>query len=245
MSSLWIVSFYGLLSGVVGTASGGLLACFLPDKNKRVISFILEYSAGLMMAIVCFDLLPNSFAFAPLSAVILGLLIGVILMIFSENCLKYSKKIAEEDVSIKNTGLAIALGISLHNLLEGLAVGSGFDADFKLGLSLAIAILLHDIPEGVSIAMPLHAGGTSRIKSFLITLASGIPMGLGALIGALVGKLSTLYIAMCLSIAGGAMLYIVFANMLPESKRMYSGRFGSLGSILGMISGIILSIQLS
>lgn len=69
-------------------------------------------------------------------------------------------------------------------------------------------------------------------------------MGFGAFVGALAGSVSRTMIALCLTIAGGSMLYVVFADMLPESKRMYSGRFGSLGSILGMVSGMILCEQL-
>lgn len=146
--------------------------------------------------------------------------------------------------SVKHTGLAIALGIALHNFPEGLAVGSGYEAKASLGLSLAIAIMLHDIPEGASIAVPLRAGGTSRRFAFFLTFLSGLPMGFGTMAGAWAGRSSKVMIAMCLAIAGGAMLYVIFADMLPESKRMYSGRFGSLGSILGMISGIIISVQL-
>ena len=251
MSNLWTVVFYGLLTGVVGTATGGLLACFLPKNNKRIISFILEYSAGLMTAIVCFDLLPNAFEYAPLAAVIFGLFIGVALMMISENIMNYDrgkKNIRRDnrtDNRIKMTGIVIALGIAIHNLLEGLAVGSGFEAETNLGITLAIAIMLHDIPEGMSIAVPLRAGGTSRTKAFFLTMATGLPTALGALIGAWAGQLTTFLVSMCLSVAGGAMLYIIFANMLPESKKMYGGRFGSFGSILGIVSGIIITVKLN
>jgi ZIP family zinc transporter len=70
-------------------------------------------------------------------------------------------------------------------------------------------------------------------------------MGLGALFGAWAGRISAVFIAICLAVAGGAMLYVIFADMIPESKRTYSGRFGSVGSILGIISGIIVSVQLN
>lgn len=244
MKELWIVTLYGMIAGVGGTALGGLLACFMPKNNKYVISFILEYSAGFMTAVVCFDLLPNAFVYAPLIPVLLGLFSGIAFMVVSENFIEYGNRKQRKIRSIKSTGFAIALGVAIHNFPEGLALGSGFEAEIKLGVSLAIALMLHNIPEGISIAVPLRAGGSTRIKAFLLTLASGLPMGLGALVGAWAGQISTVLISLCLSWAGGAMLFVIFADMIPESKRIYSGRIGSFGCIIGMISGIIMSVQL-
>ena len=243
MSDLWTVTIYGFIAGTVGTAAGGFLGCFISKTNRRINSFILEYSAGLMIAIVCFDLLPSAFEFSSLPCVLFGLLFGVAIMVLSDIFIdfhQYPKAVS----SVRHTGLSIALGIALHNFPEGLAVGSGYEAKASLGISLAIAIMLHDIPEGASIAVPLRAGGSSRQFAFFLTFISGLPMGFGAMAGAWAGRSSKVMIAMCLAIAGGAMLYVIFADMLPESKRMYSGRLGSLGSILGMISGIIISVQL-
>lgn len=245
MNHVLTAAMYGLIAGVFGTSAGGLLACVLSNKNKRLLSFILEYSGGLMMAIVCFDLLPSAFEFASLFTVIGGIVIGVLLMILSEGLMKDNGSRKNMKTSIRSTGLAIAFGVAIHNFPEGLAVGSGFEAEMKLGISLAIAIMLHDIPEGVSIAMPLRAGGISRMRALLLTMATGLPMGVGALLGAWIGSVSPFFITICLATAGGAMLYVIFADMIPESKRMYAGRLGSLGSILGMISGIIISVQLN
>lgn len=244
LDNLWMAGLYGVLSGVVGTGAGGFLACFLPAKNKRVLSLLLEYSAGLMLAVVCFDLLPNAFKYAPLSAVLPGVLAGVFLMIISDNVSHKHTGRNRKNSGIKNTGMVIAFGIALHNFLEGMAVGSGFEAEFTLGISLAIAIMLHDVPEGMSIAIPLRAGGMKRTKAFALALASGLPMGLGSVFGVWVGKITVTYIAVSLAVAGGAMLYIIFVNMLPESKYIYRGRFSSIGSIAGIISGIIVSVKL-
>jgi ZIP family zinc transporter len=197
-----------------------------------------------MTAVVCFDLLPNSFSFASLPIVIFGMLCGVGLMVLSEAIINAGSRKLGKYSTIRSTGIAIAVGVAIHNFPEGLAVGSGLEANVTLGLSPALAIMLHDVPEGISISVPLTAGGTSRFKALMLTLASGLPMGLGALFGAWVGSLSTMFIAICLSVAGGAMLYVIFADMIPESKRTYSGRFGSIGSIMGIVSGIIISVQL-
>ena len=169
---------------------------------------------------------------------------GIFLMILSDGFSRTRHWKNRKNSSVKNTGMVIAFGIALHNFLEGMAVGSGFEAEFTLGISLAVAVMLHDVPEGMSIAIPLRAGGMKRMKAFALALASGLPMGLGAMFGAWAGKITAVYIAVSLAVAGGAMLYIVFVNMLPESKYIYKGRLGSFGGIAGMISGIIVSVKL-
>lgn len=244
LENLWVAGLFGMLAGLVGTGAGGFLACFMPTKNKRIISLTLGYSAGIMLSIVSFDLLPNAFEYAPLNAVLIGVLAGVFLMILSDDYINTDVRYDKNKSSIKSTGMVIALGIAIHNFLEGMAVGSGFEAEQTLGVSLTIAIMLHNVPEGMSIAIPLRAGGMSRMKALALASASGLTMGFGSIFGVWAGQIAVTYIAVSLSVAGGAMLYIVFENMLPESMRMYGGRFNSIGIIIGMISGIVVSVKL-
>ena len=136
------------------------------------------------------------------------------------------------------TGIIICIGLAIHNFPEGLAIGSGFDASQKLGISLAIAIALHDIPEGISISLPMKNGGYSKMKSIILTAFSGLTTGIGAFFGAIIGNISLNLIGISLAFAAGAMLYIVSCELIPESNRIYKGRMGSLGNILGIIIGM-------
>lgn len=102
----------------------------------------------------------------------------------------------------------------------------------RFGISLAIAIALHDIPEGISISLPLKTGGISKHKSIILTALSGISTGIGAFFGAIIGNISKTLIGISLSFAAGAMLYIISCEIIPESKKIYSGRISSIGNIL-------------
>ena len=135
------------------------------------------------------------------------------------------------------------LGIAVHNFPEGLAVGSGFEASAHLGLSLALVIGVHDIPEGMAMAVPMKAGGMATWKVIFYSVLAGVPMGFGALVGALLGEISQEIIALCLSFAAGAMLYVVCGDLIPESKSIYKGRLSTIGNILGIIIGIIISVS--
>lgn len=71
---------------------------------------------------------------------------GIATMVLCDSVIQNSKKIKANNKFIE-TGLIILIGLTIHNLPEGLAIGSGFEASSELGLSLAIAICIHDVPE--------------------------------------------------------------------------------------------------
>lgn len=241
MTSVVNITFLGLIFGMLGTTLGGIIGSFLNIKSNKYLSFMLEFTAGLMLSIICFELIPEAISLSEISYVIFGISLGVITMIICDNKINtsYKYKYSSKSGSLLTTGIIIGIGLAIHNLPEGLAIGSGFDSSAKLGLSLAIAICFHDVPEGISIAIPLKQGGMNRIKTIIYTMISGITTGIGALIGALVGKVSTISISISLAFAAGAMLYIVSGELIPESKSMYKGRFPVVGNVIGFLLGII------
>ena len=238
------VTIIGLLSGITGTGIGGLSAFFVNRVSNRFLSFILEFSAGLMTAVVCFELIPEAFELGGLIPVFGGIFAGIVGIIVIENYVRKLKfiKSSSSKSSLLRAGILMSIGIALHNFPEGFAVGSGFKASVGLGLTITAAIVIHDIPEGIAMAVPMRAGGFSRKKAFFLTLLSGIPMGFGAFLGAILGDISQVFIAICLGFAGGAMLYIIYGELVTESRKLYLGRLSSIGNIMGIICGIIVSV---
>lgn len=108
----------------------------------------------------------------------------------------------------------------------------------KLGLSLALAICLHDIPEGISMAVPMKSGGMKISKIIFYVILSGITTGVGAFFGSIIGSISEQIIAICLSFAAGAMLYIVSGELVPEANYLYHGRMTAIGNMVGFLIGI-------
>ena len=139
----------GLIFGTLGTTLGGIIGVSIKTNSNKFLSFILEFAAGLMISIVCFELIPEAMELSNIFTVIVGIIIGVIIMIFCDNLVnyKYSKKAAFKMNSLIKTGIIVGIGLAIHNFPEGLAIGSGFSASTKLGITLAIAIALHDVPE--------------------------------------------------------------------------------------------------
>lgn len=248
------VTLTGLVSGMIGTGIGGLTVFFVRGINKRLLSFVLEFSAGLMTAVVCFKLLPEAIGFGGIILTLAGVAAGVLSIVCVEEIInkKDRRKTALRRNTAGNTGMKrtgllragilMAIGIAIHNFPEGFAIGAGFEASVSLGIILTTVIVIHDIPEGIATAVPMKLGGYSSIKAFILTLLSGTPMGLGTLLGAILGKVSEGFIGVCLAFAAGAMLYVVHAELIIESKKMYMGRLPSLGNLTGIICGIIISV---
>lgn len=243
MSYVLKIALIGTASGVAGTTLGGFLGVLLRRRGPRILSFVMEFSAGLMLSVVCFDLVPEAFALSGIPMTILGLVIGISFAMLLQEKLKYTEKARAKNRSgLMGTGLMIAAGIAAHNIPEGLAIGSGFNASASLGIALTLVIFIHDIPEGVSVTLPLSMGGMKASAAVVLSAMTGLCMGIGAYVGAWLGYLSRDVIALCLALAGGAMLYICVGDLIPESKRLYGGRFASFGNVLGILGGLVISL---
>ena len=143
-------------------------------------------------------------------------------------------------------GLVMAAAIALHNVPEGMVIGASFarTADSLLsnrgGLIMALVIGLHNIPEGMAVAVPLISGGMSKGHSVCVTALSGAPTILGAVMGFLIGTISPTALVLSLSFASGAMLYVVFGELLPESILMWKSKLPATFTVLGMLTGLLI-----
>lgn len=241
MNEVAQITLIGLLAGLLGTGSGGILAIFIRNPKKSLLSFFLGFSGGIMLAIVLMDLVPEAIEIGNYYYTLIGLFLGALFLLFLDERLPHFHLFeGQEGNSYVRTGVLLGLGIALHNLPEGIAIGSGFVASPSLGLSLAITIALHNIPEGLAMACPLSAGGLKISKIFLFTFLAGLPMGIGAFIGASIGTLSPVILSLALSCAGGAMLYIIFNELIPGAHDLAAGQSGTVGAVSGIIIGILL-----
>ena len=201
----------GLFFGTFGTTIGGIIGIMLKKPSNKLLSFILSLASGLMMSIICFDLIPEAIEIGNMFYTICGIVCGIVTIILCDILVqkKFNKDIREEQSSLLKAGIIISIGLAIHNFPEGLAIGTGFGASLKLGISLAIAICFHDIPEGISMAVPMKNGGMKKSKVIFYVVLSGITTGIGALFGGIIGNISEKVIAVSLSFAAGTMLYIV------------------------------------
>lgn len=247
MNEIIKITLIGLFFGTFGTTLGGILGVSFKNTSNKFLSFVLSLAAGLMLSVVCFELIPEATKISNTPTILLGIILGIFVMILCDIIVakKFSNSSGSKHKNSKSellkTGIIISIGLGIHNFPEGLAIGSGFEASIKLGYSLALAIALHDIPEGISMAVPMKNGGIKISKVIFYVVLSGITTGIGAFFGCIVGEISNLIISICLSFAAGAMLYIVSGELIPESNKLYSGKLSTIGNVIGFILGILVA----
>ena len=105
---------------------------------------------------------------------------------------------------------------------------------------MATVIGLHNIPEGMAVSVPLISGGMGKSKAVLLTALSGFPTVIGALLGFAIGGINEIMLVLSLGFASGAMLYVVFGELLPESILMWKSKLPALSIFAGVLAGFLL-----
>lgn len=257
------IILYSIIAGICGTGLGGLITALLGRSSDRATCVFLSFAGGIMTSIVCFGLVPEARQEADVFMVTLGLILGILIIMMLNRLVdvltdKKSEKLklhttpeelyhengiiaANPHEKLLKSGILMFLAIGLHNIPEGLAIGAGGSHNLELGLMMTIMIAVHNIPEGMAIAAPLIAGGLSKRRVVLLTVLSGTPTILGAALGILVGNISSTAIALSLAGAGGAMLYVVFGEIVPQTVTMSKSRISTIVILIGMLAGLLLT----
>ncbi len=279
MSILGWIIIVTFISGVLGTGLGGLVGCVAKRDSSRIVSLFLSFAAGVMLSIVCFDLIEDALnpgsesGLLFLILTIAGLTVGY-LTVFLLNRLIDNRTNSEVEHIDKDhpataddlgelihsdhyshhketgrwqemfvAGIIMACAIALHNLPEGIVIGVSYAgaegvAD-RAGLVMAIVIGLHNIPEGMAVSVPLISGGMKRWRAVLVTALSGAPTIIGAVAGYALGGLGAAALCAALSFAAGAMIYVVFGELIPEAFLMWRSKAPAFAILIGMIVGLI------
>ncbi|MDE6597952.1 MAG: ZIP family metal transporter [Clostridia bacterium] len=279
-----IIILITFISGVVGTGLGGVVGSVLKRDSNKVVSLLLSFAAGVMLAVVCFDLmsepiemmkdgkLPSLTPLIVVAAVVAGYFIVYFLNLLIDK--KTNHEVNHIDKNHPSTaddldelihsnhyqthkdsksnlfvaGLVMMFAIALHNLPEGMVIGASYaimpDVAASVfsgsGFIIAIVIGLHNVPEGMAVSVPLISGGMSKPKAVILTALSGLPTVFGALLGFALGGINDIMLVLSLGFASGAMLYVVFGELLPESILMWRSKLPAFALFAGVITGFLL-----
>lgn len=250
----WLANIMVPLMSGLATGLGGGFAALWGRFNPRVLSLLMGVAAGVGFAVIFFDLLPEAFANGGLMLTIPGTLAGILLgksvdtvfpRIYKGAVCSCGHKGSSSRHSIYSplglkAGYLLALGIALHNLPEGLAIGAGMEADRHLGVMVALAIGIHNIPEGMALVGLLCAGGMPGPGAVIVATATGLLIPAGAIMSSFLVALTPFMLAFLLALGAGALLYVVWCELIPKSCSMHLPH-----AILGMAAGLVLSIGIS
>ncbi|KAI5674047.1 hypothetical protein M9H77_14411 [Catharanthus roseus] len=225
------------LIGGLSTSIGALFVILNQTPNMKMLGLLQGFAAGLMLSISFFDLAHNALNSVGFLKGNLWFFAGVIFFAIISSFIpeptltptadiKSKKKNGddgEKDVMKKHrrqvlfSGIVTAIGISLHNFPEGMAVFLGSIKGLRVGLNLALAIALHNIPEGVAVALPVYFATQSKWQAFKLATLSGFAEPLGVIIVAYLfpSSLNPEVLEGLLGSVGGVMAFLTLHEMLP------------------------------
>ncbi len=239
-------------TGVGGLAIGGALAALIKRESPRGTSMLLSFTAGLMLAIVALDMVPEAIEASPWLpmtplVLVLGFAVTWLLNCWIDKSAHHEDRNAPHHCAcghhdLHTAGIVLAAAVALHNVPVGMAVGAtvAVQGICLASVLAAVTIGLHNLPEGMSIAVPLLHDGSRTLSAIAVAALSGVPTVLGALAGYLVGEQAPVALAAALGLAGGAMLYVVFFELLPEAALQWRSRWPILATVLGFALGVLL-----
>ncbi|MBI5868074.1 MAG: ZIP family metal transporter [candidate division Zixibacteria bacterium] len=224
---------------VIATFLGGLFALGLKDK----LHLITGFSAGAMIGVAFFDLLPEAFELGDASQVPLAISIGFALYMILDRMLMPHSHHDDECGNRRHKGALGAGSLALHSFLDGSMIGLAFQVSDSVGLVVALAILTHDFSDGINtVTMIVRSGGDRRraLKWLLVdAIAPVAGMASATLYSVPSGALGTALGVFC-----GCFLYIGGSDLLPESHHAHPKALTTLMTFAGMLA-LYLVIQMA
>ena len=258
MDNILIALFIPVLGTTLGAATVFLLNNKLHDKVEKLL---LGFASGVMIAASVWSLIIPSIEMAEEQGKIawipatIGFLLGIIFLLILDNVIPHMHLKTNEPEGIrsklKKTTMMV-FAVTLHNIPEGMAVGVTF-AGALLGetgitmagaIALTIGIAIQNFPEGAIISMPLKSEGISKPKAFLYGVLSGIVEPISAIITIILISVVVPILPYLLAFAGGAMIYVVVEELIPESQAGNHSNIGTIGVALGFVIMMILDVGL-
>jgi ZIP family zinc transporter len=225
------------LVAMISTAAGGLLALRFRDH----LHLILGFTAGVLLGVVAFDILPEIFALTgeyqlePTRSMI-ALVIGFLLFHSIEKLtvIHHAQEESYADHHHPQVGLLSALALVGHSAMDGVGIGLGFQVSTIVGVAVAVAVIAHDFADGLNtVSLMLMHGNTTRRSLILLALDALAPF-LGAL-STLFFQVSPDILALYLGFFAGFLLYISAADILPEAHSRQPARITILMTCLGAL----------
>ena len=246
MQSVWISAIALCCASVIGSLIGLTFKGF----SHKVSDMIMGFCAGIMLAASVVGLILPATEMAGSAGwwqVAIGVLGGALFLNLLDNITPHLHKLTGLDAETNannahiNKVLLFVLAIAIHKLPEGIAAGVGFNNSTNdAAWSVTFGLALQNIPEGMVVISPLLLAGVSRWRTFFISLAIGLLEIVGVWIGYGLGAISLVLLPVMLAFAGGAMLYVISDEMIPETHAHGYHKAATYALLVGFMSLVFL-----
>ena len=246
----------GGATAAAATALGTLPVLFSQNFSKRTYDGFLGFGAGVMLGATAFSLVIPALAAARSSGAgpwEASLLAGAGIMAGAGAILLMSRATAPAQVlvgdvhgnSLRRAWLFVT-AVALHNLPEGMAIGVAYAGiDIEKAHSLTTGVSIQDVPEGLVVALALRTVGYSRLTSVGLGVLSGVIEPIAAAFGVALIGISGGLLPFALAAAGGAMLFVIVNDVIPEMRENGNGTSATIALIFGFILMTVLDTALA
>ncbi|HZS43060.1 MAG TPA: ZIP family metal transporter [Candidatus Paceibacterota bacterium] len=231
-----MIIFLIAIAAFIATLLGGLFALKFRDK----LHLILGFSAGAVIAVAFFDLLPeainlgNSYNVSTITGIVaLGFIVYTILDRFVILHSHHDEHNHSGDLASPRRGVLGAGSLSIHSFLDGVAIGLAFQISAAVGAVVAIAVLVHDFSDGINTVNLISKNGGSRKDAFRWLVVDALAPVLGVT-STLLFSLPESALGIVLATFCGFFLYIGATDLLPESHHGHPTYWTTLMTVVGM-----------
>ncbi len=233
-----LLSFLSVFTTLIGVT----LAIYI-GKNERAIALGIGFSAGIMLLISFFELIPEAVDEAGMNVALAAFVSGLVIIAALNWVIPHTHLVEEKGafgpIPMRSVYL-IVFGLILHDVPEGFAMANSYISSPSLGLLVALAIAIHNIPEEFAMAVPIVM---AKKKRFLYRAAflSGLAEPFGAVIGLAATHFYHALNPLFMAFAAGAMVFISVHELLPMAKRYHKINLFILGMILSVFVYLLLN----
>jgi len=234
--------FLAALITALATGLGALPLLAARAASARWVALGNALAAGLMLA-ASFSLVAEGFEFSPVRT-LAGVALGVGLILLADRWLKGHGEVSIAHVNGADARrILLIMGImTVHSAAEGVGVGVAYGGGRDLGDFITIAIALHNVPEGLAIALVMVPRGAGVGRAALWAIGSSLPQPLLAVPAFLFVLWFTPWLPVGLGLAAGAMLWMIFAELLPEAQSDLP--HATLGAVVVMAFAAMMGVTL-
>ena len=225
----------------------GVLPFFLVrTMPSRWQGLAYAVAGGMMVSAAVFSLAEQGLGRGGTSLTVCGMLLGAAFY------WRTARWVRSRDWNIENLGsresrqaVLLLIAMFIHSIPEGIAIGVGYaTGQYEFGLLLALAIAIHNVPEGMAVALPLRARGVGAWRCVGYAILTSVPQPLAAVPAFLLVELFRPLLPVGLGFAGGAMIFLVAAELLPESLALCDRDECAWGVMLGLVLMLVLTAGL-
>lgn len=231
-----------VIISVLGPMIGSLIGV-LKQPTLAYMCNMLCFAAGAMLGISFLELIPESIHISSVGVCVGGLITGSLVMYGVDRIIPHIHPelcAQEQGCNLQRTSVYLILGIFLHNFPEGMAIAIGAVTEVKVSFVIALAIAIHNIPEGICTSAPYYHTTGNRLKSFLVSSSTAVPILIGYLLARhLFGYITPMIVGFIIGATAGLMIYITVDEIIPNSCAGNDHQ-----TIFYLLSGIIFVILL-